>query len=63
MNNMTLSKQTVQEVLHPQPQPDNGFLWHNNIKKTEKVRIQFSSYTDNVNLHDQRPQHNKDYNL
>merc|ERR1719318_1608485 len=36
MDTVTLSKQTLQEVFHPQP--DNGFLWHNHnsTKKKEK---------------------------
>ena len=35
MDTVTLSKQTLQEVFYPQP--DNGYLWHNNTKKKEKV--------------------------
>ena len=35
MDTVTLSKQTLQEVFYPQP--DNGYLWHNNPKKKEKV--------------------------
>jgi len=31
---VTLSRQTLQEVFHPQP--DNGYVWHNNTKKKEK---------------------------
>jgi len=34
LDTVSLSKQTLQEIFHPQP--DNGFLWHNNVKKKEK---------------------------
>jgi E1A-binding protein p400 len=37
MDTVTLSKQTMQEVFSPQP--DNGYLWHNNTKKKEKQGI------------------------
>ena len=36
MDTVTLSKQTLQEVFYPQP--DNGYLWHNDTEKEEKVR-------------------------
>ena len=39
---VTLSRQTLQEVFHPQP--DNGYVWHNNTKKKEKVRT-WSSFS------------------
>ena len=35
MDTVTLSKQTLQEVFYPQI--DNGYLWHSNAKKKEKV--------------------------
>ena len=35
MDSVTLSKQTLQEVFYPEP--DNGYLWHINAKKKEKV--------------------------
>ena len=35
MDTVTLSKQTLQEVFYPEP--DDGYLWHINAKKKEKV--------------------------
>ena len=35
MDTVTLSKQTLQEVFYPHIA--NGYLWHSNAKKKEKV--------------------------
>ena len=38
MDSVTLSKQNLQEVFYPEPDNGyNGYLWHINAKKKEKV--------------------------
>jgi len=34
MDTVTLTKQTLQDIFYPQP--DNGYLWHNNTKKKKQ---------------------------
>jgi len=35
MDTVTLTKQTLQDIFYPQP--DNGYLWHNNTKKKKGI--------------------------